>query len=337
MKNKIRILIFALALIAVCFTGCSANSTSDDASSNTEKSSCPNGTSDIESDTNTDELDKDMSLISPGEAVTEKSMYTDKNGDTVIIPDGFIVSQNEGEQTIRSGLVVIGPDASEFVWVPVKETTFARNDFGSYGFYDETDSEEYQSMKASVEKYGGFYMGRYEASHAGGNNLSDYIPASKKADSDSIWVHVPPQDMIQICSNLYAENESVMSFLPWGINWDTTVQWLIDSGCKAEEEVVSDSSSWGNYSNNTFADDRGYGTTGQWEETKANNIYDLAGNYWEWTQERSGGGGYAAKAGGYNIMGGPCTGDRYPVVFRSGLPGNDHHPNIKFRVALYLK
>ena len=237
---------------------------------------------------------------------------------------------------IHTGLVVIGPDENEFVWVPITETEFSRNDFGSFGFYDETDSGEYQSMAESVEKYGGFYMGRYEASYAGGSNVTDYIPASRKADSTSIWVHVPPQDMIQICKNLYADNESVTSFLPWGINWDTTLQWLIDSGDKPETEVVEDSTSWGNYSNNTFADVRGYGGTGQWEETKANNIYDLAGNYWEWTQERSGGEGYAARAGGYSIMGGACPGYHYPVVFRSGLPGNDHHPNITFRVALYL-
>lgn len=279
-----------------------------------------------------DKKEDEMSSVNSDGVTKEKEMYTDANGDTVVIPEQFRVSEKEDEQTVSVGLVVIGSDESEFVWVPIKETTFARNNFNSDGFYDETDSVEYQSMKASVEKYGGFYMGRYEASQ-----VSDDIPASKRADSDSIWVHIPPQDMIKVCKNLYAENESVESFLPWGVNWDTTVQWLINSGCKTEDEVVADSTSWGNYSNNTFAGERGYAATGRWEETKANNIYDLAGNYWEWTQERSEGGGYAARAGGYNIMGGACTGNRYPVVFRSGLPGNDHHPNITFRVALYLK
>ena len=81
---------------------------------------------------------------------------------------------------IHTGFVVIGPDENEFVWVPIAETEFSRNDFGSSGFYDETDSGEYQSMAESVEKYGGFYMGRYEASCAGGSNVTDYIPASRK-------------------------------------------------------------------------------------------------------------------------------------------------------------
>ena len=189
-----------------------------------------------------------------------------------MIPADFRVSGQEDEQTIHTGLVVTGPDGSEFVWIPITETVFARNDFGSRGFYDETDNEAYQTMKASTEQYGGFYMGRFEASHGNGDRSSQNLPASKYASSDLIWVHVPPQEMIQICGRLYDENKTVTAFLPWGINWDTTLQWLIDSGVKTREQVVSDSSSWGNYSNNTFAEYRGYGATGQWNETKANNL-----------------------------------------------------------------
>jgi formylglycine-generating enzyme required for sulfatase activity len=38
---------------------------------------------------------------------------------------------------------------------------------------------------------------------------------------------------------------------------------------------------------------------------KANNIYDLAGNNWEWTQERCGS-NYVMRSGGYNLMGVAC-------------------------------
>ena len=47
--------------------------------------------------------------------------YKDKNGDTAIIPERFKVSRNPGEDTIQNGLVVRGPDQSEFVWVPVED------------------------------------------------------------------------------------------------------------------------------------------------------------------------------------------------------------------------
>lgn len=46
--------------------------------------------------------------------------YTDGT-DTAMIPEGFTVSDKEGESTISKGLVVIGPDGSEFVWVPVDD------------------------------------------------------------------------------------------------------------------------------------------------------------------------------------------------------------------------
>ena len=39
--------------------------------------------------------------------------------DGVKIPEGFTVSDKEGETSVDTGLVVYGPDGSEFVWVPV--------------------------------------------------------------------------------------------------------------------------------------------------------------------------------------------------------------------------
>ena len=279
-----------------------------------------------------------------GNASDEKiQQYADQNGDTAFIPSGFTVSDKADEQTIRSGLVVIGPDGSEFVWIPTGITPLAVREFGSYfsgsdslsGYYDETDGPIYQEMLASVEKYGGFYMGRYEASQ-GANGL----PASKRVSESEpgrIWVQFSPQDTVIACQNLYADNDTVQGFFPWGINWDTTLQWLIDSGCKTEEEVSRNSTGWGNYSDDEFSPRASGQHTGIWEEAKANNIYDLAGNNWEWTQERYGSGNYVMRGGGYNLMGGACPGSCYPAALRDPLPGNNHHPNVTFRIALYLK
>ena len=277
--------------------------------------------------------------------------YEDRNGDIAYIPANFKVSSKSDEQTISAGLVVIGPDGSEFVWVPTTTTKFARVNFApsgiwnssyelsetksNYAYYDEVDSIEYINMKNSVEKYGGFYIGRYETSRSD----KDSIPSVKKittSDKGRIWVNISPQDMKIVCNNMYSDNETVYGFLPYGINFDTTLEWLIDSGAKTEEDIRVDSTSWGNYSNNTFTGNVKSGTTGMFEEAKANNIYDLAGNYWEWTQERYGS-SYVMRSGGYNLMGGECTGSSFPAANRDPLPGNNHHPNVTFRVALYLK
>ena len=279
--------------------------------------------------------------VAAGETANVRSVYVDGNGDSAPIPAQFTVSGKADEQQISTGLVVIGPDGSEFVWVPTTQTELAVREFGSYFFggsissyYDQSELDSYKAMIASVETFGGFYIGRYEASR-GENN----VPLSKRVtpqEPGKIWVQFSPQDTVIACENLYADNDTVQGFFPWGINWDTVLQWLIDSGAKTENEVKRDSTSWGNYSNDPFSQGARGDTTGAFEESKANNIYDLAGNNWEWTQERSGS-NYVMRGGGYNLMGGPCEGDDYPAVLRDPLPGNNHHPNVTFRIGLFVK
>ena len=270
-------------------------------------------------------------LILSFPACASSEIFTDINGDSAPVPEKFCVSDKEDEQTVQKGLVILGEDGSEFVWVPMKEADFENDSLSSKFFFDKTDSASFRAMKESVLKYGGFYMGRYETVRGEGD-----VPQSRKGSASQIWVHISPQNMITVCGKLYSDNRSVTVFLPWGINWDRTLTWLVETGNKTQEEVASDSSSWGNYSNNSFGS-RAYSGSGAYEETKANNIYDLAGNFWEWTQERTAAGSYAARSGGYGVMGTGCPGYRSPAAFRSGLPGNDHHPNIGFRLAMYLK
>ena len=277
----------------------------------------------------------------------EVTKYTDGNGDIAYIPSSFSVSEIKGEQTIRTGLVVIGTDGSEYVWVSTKDTPLKMRDFGSYfsgggslsSYGDETSLPSYQAMANSVAKYGGFYVGRYEASFGSGSSLSDYVPASKRvtqSQSGHIWVRFSPQDATVACENLYKDNPSVQGFFLWGANWDTTLQWLVDTGCKTYSEVASNSTAWGNYSDDSFSPNANGNYTGAWEQAKANNIYDLAGNNWEWTQERNGS-NYVMRSGGYNLMGGACPGSRYPAAIRDPLPGNSNHTNVCFRVGLHLK
>ena len=171
---------------------------------------------------------QEMPAIEQGVTAMENSIYTDKNGEIAVIPNQFRASEKEDEQTVSIGLVVIGPDGSEFVWIPTTQTPLEVRDFGSYvsrgssfnDYYDETEFERYQEMVTSTQKYGGFYMGRYEASFGGGNEISNYVPASKR--NAEPWVRFDPADTDAVCQILYADNESVQGFFPWGINYDTT-------------------------------------------------------------------------------------------------------------------
>jgi len=334
MKKAATFLLTILMMLAL--TSCSNNTPELTQNSGSEDSTGDHTEPVLPENTETEDIS-----LPPESSSGEATQYTDKNGDTAYIPVDFIVSEKADEQTITTGLVVIGPDGSEFVWIPTTVTSLAVREFGSYfsggtiaDYHDETELDSYQEMLASVEKYGGFYIGRYEASE-GENGL----PASRRVTEDepgTIWVRFSPQDTVGACASLYADNNTVQGFFPWGINWDTTLQWLVDSGCKLISDIKADSTSWGNYSNDSFSDGARGNYTGAWEEAKANNIYDLAGNNWEWTQERCGS-NYVMRGGGYNLMGGACPGNRYPAALRDPLPGNDHHPNVTFRIALFVK
>ena len=41
-------------------------------------------------------------------------------GEKAAIPAQFYVSEKSDEKTIRTGLVIIGTDGSEFVWIPME-------------------------------------------------------------------------------------------------------------------------------------------------------------------------------------------------------------------------
>ncbi len=112
-------------------------------------------------------------------------------------------------------------------------------------FLSQVESE-FNRMLASVEKYGGFYMGRYET-----GNLSKETAVVQKGNNDmasQTWY-----TMYKKCKNLKGKNINVETGIAWGNQFDRTLAWLVE--------------------------------TGSAEYTKANNIYDLSENVYDWTME----------------------------------------------------
>ena len=168
---------------------------------------------------------------------------------------------------------------------------------------------DYNEMIASIGQYGGFYIGRYELSEAG-------VQKDKATLTNTKWYN-----LYKKCKELNA-SDKVETRMIWGCQWDVTMNWLISSGAKTSNEVNKDSSSWGNYNNTSVKADDGTTVlkangkdqklnTGKTTFTMANNIYDLAGNCSEWTQEAIGTGGRANRGGFYD--GG---GSNYPASDR---------------------
>ena len=94
-------------------------------------------------------------------------------------------------------------------------------------------------------------------------------------------------------------NLNVETGMIWGNQWDRILIWLIESKNKTIEEICKDSTKLGKlykfsifeyingkwkYNNKIIEKVQEY-PTGSTEYTKANNIYDLAGNVCDWTME----------------------------------------------------
>ena len=198
--------------------------------------------------------------------------------------------------------------------------------------------KEFNNMVASVEKYGGFYIGRYET-----GNINQDTPVIQKGNtniSSQTWYN-----MYKRCKNIKGANTNVETGMIWGNQWDRTLMWLIETGSKTKEQIADDSTSWGNYNNATFEYVNSSGSTvtknensgtkiptGNTEYTKANNIYDLAGNVYDWTMEASN--TYSrVYRGGYYFN----YGDYSPADYRYNNVPTYSYYGYGCRSALYIK
>ena len=197
---------------------------------------------------------------------------------------------------------------------------------------------EFNRMLASVEKYGGFYIGRYET-----GNLSKETVVVQKGNNDmgsQTWY-----TMYKRCKNLKGKNTNVETGIAWGNQFDRTLAWLVETGNKTKQEITDDSTSWGNYTNATFEYINSSGNTatknkdsstriptGSAEYTKANNIYDLSGNVWDWTMETYYSHYRVVRGGRYVV-----TGTNNPADSRGYSSPTLSYDLDGCRAALYIK
>ena len=146
------------------------------------------------------------------------------------------------------------------------DTNYATAGFSSLANMAENMKNDYEEMIASLEKYKGFYIGRYELTANG--------EKTGATQTDVDWY-----TLYKNCTTL-ASGTKVKTRMIWGLQWDATCNWLATS-----KFDITDSSTWGNYYNNTATGHGSKQNTGYSESWKANNIYDFAGNCDEFTQE----------------------------------------------------
>ena len=186
-------------------------------------------------------------------------------------------------------------------------------------FYSVEDGSTYWQSNYSNDNYGknSLTEGSYTTTNKS-KNVTTYAPVSKK--NTPSWNYISQINAKTVSSKMYGEDKGVTSSLIDSYAYDTVSQWLSNSSYN----VASDSMSWGNYYNSEYlinglyakhefkqdptdstgktirwypaftwskgeynkkSGDRFEIATGSSERNKANNIYDFAGNMWEWTTE----------------------------------------------------
>ena len=254
-----------------------------------------------------------------------------------IIPEGYKHVCGEW----NNGFVIERcSDGSQFVWIPVGSLdsngtldgehfsekfgrrNYMNDKFSDYGFNEALNGELLEQLE-SVKKYGGFYISRYNISKSSAGK-----PQSVKGIRP--WGKINFNDAKKIASTI-EDNEAVKSHLTFGAEYDSVLEWFIKTEVKTFAEIAEDSTEWGNHCN-TENSPKKVVETGSREKWCANNIYDLAGNVDEWTQEQHNSLNRVLRGGDVTYDGDTC-----PVAYRMIDNPSDQGVDIGFRCTLYIK
>lgn len=258
------------------------------------------------------------------------------------IPTGFEVSTVSGENTISGGLV-IKEGANEYVFIPCTEENYTEEDLGPltgtggdsydsqeqlnnyYGenYYDYANDFNYAQDKTDIEtsinKYKGFYVGRYETTinngTIGSQKGATVLTEDTKLPNDKYYRWY---GLYKAQKDLYGNNSNVFSSMITSKEWNTIMTFTGYGGAK---RATSTYTTKPDLSGSAYK-----GRTDTYDLTK--NIYDLAGNVLECTLTAYSANGRVGRGGNYNDGGSASdTSNSYPF---NNLSSNGS------RLALYI-
>ena len=208
--------------------------------------------------------------------------------------------------------------------------------------YDEYNTT-YQKMLSSIYTNGGFWISRYEIGDSTATEKNETRTRASGTNGTAVskqnqipYNYVTCEQAQTLAKGMSADSSKTSSLL-FGIQWDLTCKFLETKTNHITDDIKTNSTSWGNYKNNSLTLYRGkYNidpreasniwkpfdedtenyvtnkqtssdanymqslTTGASEGTNKMNIYDFAGNEWEWTLEHA------------------TSDTRYPCAYRGG-------------------
>lgn len=190
------------------------------------------------------------------------------------------------------------------------------------GYEKKKIQSEYNDMIASMKKYGGFYVSRYEMT------IENDMPMSKIAIhiTSSSWHLNGWYTWYSTLKKYTNSKNSVTSSMIWGSQYDAMLNFALEGNDK--EKVTSEE----------------YGNDGPWttglgrKKDSINNIYDLASNVSEWTLEGSTNGTRTSRGKNYSQSNQPAStrsNSTYTPSADNDVPSDGANRTSRF--TLYLK
>ena len=257
---------------------------------------------------------KELKELAQIEANTHLDNYEYITADNikVPVPAGHAVMEEEGKK-VSDGIVIVDARGNEYVWIPctkeqykrqewyvetdgadnskaskdeltLVDATFSQNDIDNGIDKSITDEivKQIKEEKASIEKYGGYYIGRYEV---GNENNKAVIKPNVEPYAEIKW-----RKAYDLAKEI-GGGTGATTYLCSSYAWDTAINFIQNNGTKNYATSTNDFNE--NWESKEVKDKNGKvikpaGTRLRLKTgltTAKSNIYDMGGNTTEFTTE----------------------------------------------------
>ena len=179
--------------------------------------------------------------LNSGVVISDNSADKNKYAGIEDVPAGVAYNSDGTVNEINSEL-----KGNQFVWIPCTVDEYAKIDFGmANADWDKTTPD---SEKAYIQKYNGFYIGRYEAGTSkltfadnktletptgtsgwvNENYISNKVTSGKitcKA-GEILYFHADYQTAVDMSTEMYSDSKYVESNLITGTQWDMAIKFI---------------------------------------------------------------------------------------------------------------